>query len=177
MQGTLQKKDLERYIGDFVYGANDGIITTFAVVAGIAGAKLSAAIVIILGLASLIADGISMAASNYLATKSESDYLKRETDNHNHHFKDPIKGAIITFVGFILVGFAPLIAYVFPFEAKFQWAIAFAGVSLFAVGAGRTVVTKKGWLKNGIEMLAIGAVAAGAAYAIGALLRDLVAAA
>lgn len=62
------------YIGDFVYGANDGIITTFAVVAGATGAALSPGVVIILGLANLVADGISMGASNFLSKISERDF-------------------------------------------------------------------------------------------------------
>jgi len=68
------------YIGDIVYGANDGIITTFAVVAGVAGAALSPTIVLILGVANLFADGFSMAAGNYLARKSEKEYKKRLAD-------------------------------------------------------------------------------------------------
>ncbi len=66
------------YIGDIVYGANDGIITTFAVVAGVAGAGLEPIIVLILGAANLFADGFSMAAGNYLARKSEREYRKTE---------------------------------------------------------------------------------------------------
>ena len=64
------------YIGDLVYGANDGIITTFAVVAGAAGALLSPGIIIILGLANLIADGFSMGASNFLSLRSQRDFVK-----------------------------------------------------------------------------------------------------
>ena len=48
------------YLGDLVYGANDGIITTFAVVAGVSGASLPARTVLILGFANLIADGFSI---------------------------------------------------------------------------------------------------------------------
>lgn len=66
------------YIGDIVYGANDGIITTFAIVAGVAGAALSSIIVLILGVANLLADGFSMAAGNYLARKSEQEYRTTE---------------------------------------------------------------------------------------------------
>ena len=55
------------YLPDLVYGANDGIITTFAVVSGVVGASLSERVIVILGLANLIADGFSMGASNYLA--------------------------------------------------------------------------------------------------------------
>jgi len=66
------------YIGDFVYGANDGIITTFAVVAGAAGAFLPAGVVIILGLANLIADAFSMGASNFLSLRSQRDFVKMQ---------------------------------------------------------------------------------------------------
>lgn len=67
-----------QYIKSAVYGGLDGIITTFAVVAGVAGAGLSAGIVLILGFANLIADGLSMAIGDYLSTKSENEYNKAE---------------------------------------------------------------------------------------------------
>ncbi len=67
-----------KYIGDLVYGANDGIITTFAVVAGASGAVLSPAVIIILGFANILADGVSMGASNYLGKRSEQDFAKAQ---------------------------------------------------------------------------------------------------
>lgn len=66
------------YLGDFVYGGLDGIVTTFAVVSGVAGAQLSASIILILGLANLLADGFSMATGAYLSSKSKSEYYDRE---------------------------------------------------------------------------------------------------
>ncbi len=69
---------LSSYIKDIVYGANDGIITTFAIVAGVAGAGLSNAVIVILGIANLLADGFSMAASNYLGTRSENSLYREE---------------------------------------------------------------------------------------------------
>ena len=62
------------YLKDFVYGAIDGAVTTFAVVAGVAGAGLPAGIIIILGFANLLADGFSMAISNFLGTRAENQY-------------------------------------------------------------------------------------------------------
>ncbi|MGH8978267.1 MAG: VIT1/CCC1 transporter family protein, partial [Acidimicrobiia bacterium] len=49
------------YLRDLVYGAIDGTVTTFAVVAGVRGASLEATILVILGIANLVADGFSMA--------------------------------------------------------------------------------------------------------------------
>jgi vacuolar iron transporter family protein len=74
----LHSKSGGTYIKDLVYGANDGIITTFAVVAGVAGAGLSPTVVLILGFSNLVADGLSMAIGNYLGTRSEEDYIRRE---------------------------------------------------------------------------------------------------
>ncbi len=67
-----------QYIGDMVYGGLDGIITTFAVVSGVAGADLGAHVVLILGLANQFADGFSMATGAYLSSKSEKEYYDRE---------------------------------------------------------------------------------------------------
>lgn len=69
-----------QYIGDMVYGGLDGIITTFAVVSGVAGASLGSGIVLILGLANLFADGLSMATGAYLSSKSEREYYDRERE-------------------------------------------------------------------------------------------------
>lgn len=59
------------YLRDWVYGGIDGSVTTFAVVTGVSGAELSSRIILILGVANLLADGFSMAASNYLGTRTE----------------------------------------------------------------------------------------------------------
>lgn len=66
------------YLKDMVYGAIDGIVTTFAVVAGVAGAGLSIKVILILGFANLVADGLSMATGNYLGTKSENEFQRKE---------------------------------------------------------------------------------------------------
>jgi len=65
------------YIRDFIYGGIDGAVTTFAVVSGVAGAELSTTIILILGFANLVADGFSMAASNFLGTRAEQDDYRR----------------------------------------------------------------------------------------------------
>jgi VIT1/CCC1 family predicted Fe2+/Mn2+ transporter len=65
-------------IEDFVYGATDGAVTTFAIVAGVVGASLSPSVVLILGFANLFADGFSMAIGNYLSAKSRIEYVERQ---------------------------------------------------------------------------------------------------
>lgn len=74
----------ENYFKEVIYGGIDGIITTFAVVAGFSGAafsneittQLSFLVVLLFGLANLFADGVSMGLGNFLSVKSEQDLYK-----------------------------------------------------------------------------------------------------
>jgi VIT1/CCC1 family predicted Fe2+/Mn2+ transporter len=77
MKGELHGNALGPFIQDVVYGGNDGIVTTFAVVAGTVGAGMPHYIVIILGIANLLADGTSMATGAFLSLKSERDQYHR----------------------------------------------------------------------------------------------------
>jgi len=77
------------YLKEFIYGSVDGAVTTFAIVAGVAGAGMSAEVIIILGFANLLADGFSMAASNYLGTRAENQNREKirqmENDEIERH--------------------------------------------------------------------------------------------
>jgi VIT1/CCC1 family predicted Fe2+/Mn2+ transporter len=77
---TAWMKRIEKYLPEIVYGSIDGIVTTFAVVAGSAGADLSISVILILGMANLFADGLSMSIGSYLSKKSEQD-------NYNKHLR------------------------------------------------------------------------------------------
>ena len=73
------------YLGDFVLGAIDGTVTTFAVVSGVAGAQLSHSVALVLGVANLVADGFSMAVGNYLSSKAERHVVDRVRMVESHH--------------------------------------------------------------------------------------------
>ena len=87
----LDDGPVDSFLKDFIYGAIDGTVTTFAIVSGVYGAKLSSGVIIILGLANLIADGFSMGISNYLGTKSEEEQIenaKTKELNHIRHYPE-----------------------------------------------------------------------------------------
>ena len=226
----LHRHSTGKYIGDLIYGANDGIITTFAVVAGATGASLSASVIIILGLANLVADGLSMGASNYLGGKSEKDYAAAQRSKEDweiDHLKDlevdeireifekkgfldsdldkavkiitgnrkvwldtmmrdeldiiedpgndPKKHGLATFAAFLFSGFFPLMPYLVSGGGNtFGISIAVGGLTLFVVGALRSLVTTVSWIRGGLEMLTIGSFAASAAYIIGTVIERVV---
>ena len=75
IRARLLQQKKHSYLGDAILGGIDGCVTTFAIVTGAIGAGFSASVIIILGVANLIADGFSMAVSNYQSTKSEHELL------------------------------------------------------------------------------------------------------
>ena len=85
IRARLQAGPSHSYLRDFVYGATDGLVTTFAVVAGAAGASLSGGIVLILGAANLLADGFSMAVGNFLGARAESQLRDRARRTEERH--------------------------------------------------------------------------------------------
>jgi VIT1/CCC1 family predicted Fe2+/Mn2+ transporter len=83
----LSEPPAASYLRDFVYGAIDGAVTTFAIVAGAVGAQLDDSVVVILGLANLFADGFSMAVSNFLGTRAERDQREQARRSEERHLE------------------------------------------------------------------------------------------
>ena len=168
---TFLKPFLRYYIGDIVYGANDGIVTTYAVVAAAAGAGVSAPIIIILGVANLVADGFSMGASKYLSLQSEQSVAKAGSGK-----RSPFNDGLATFLSFVIIGTLPLVPFLIPVAANnaFNISAIATAITFFLVGAARSLVIKKNPLIAGLEMLLVGGAAAAIAYGLGSWVETLI---
>ncbi len=222
-----------QYLGEMVYGGLDGIITTFAVVSGVAGADLGVKVVLIMGLANLFADGFSMATGAYLSSKSEQEYYHREKQRESwevEHFPDgertelyqlylsqgyseedarklveiktkdsqrwvksmmveelgmmedernPLVTALATFAAFLTAGSVPMLIYLLgllvpiPSAVSFPIALFLSVGALFGLGAAKVLVTERNAWRSGLEMLAVGGLAAAVAYLVGAALKGI----
>lgn len=90
IRARLSKGPNAHYLREWVYGGIDGVVTTFAIIAGVTGASLSPVIVVILGFANLIGDGFSMAAGAYSSAKADVDNYERLRKVEEHHIdKNP----------------------------------------------------------------------------------------
>lgn len=215
------------YLRDWIYGGIDGSVTTFAVVTGVAGAGLSTLVILVMGFANLVADGFSMAASNYLGTKAEVDDLKRieaieyahintvpegEREEVRQIFKrkgyegedlqrtvdfvtaDPARwvrtmlteeyglpqevrspwlAAASTFSAFLLCGLAPLVPFLFGMRDGFLFSALLTGAVFFVIGSAKARWSTISWWRSGSTTLLIGAVAAGLAYGVGLLVKNI----
>lgn len=223
----LSQPHKPNFLRDWVLGGIDGAVTTFAIVAGVAGAGLSYSVVIILGVANLIADGISMAAGNYVGVKAENDDYRRLRQIERRHIasapdgereevrqifarkgfegdsldeavtiitadderwidfmlteeygmpralRPPAPAALATFSAFVVCGAVPLIPFGLMASDGFAFAAAGAGFIFFVIGALKSRWSTARWWVSGAETLAIGVVAASAAYLIGRFLDGL----
>lgn len=167
---------VKRYISEFVYGAVDGTVTTFAVVAASAGAGISSVIILILGVANLLADGFSMGSSAYLAASAEHDDSARATGQR----ASPKVIGFMTFLAFVVVGAVPVLPYLIDVVGR----LGMSGTVLFYISCGATALTflaigfvkgkvaKESALKSALITLLLGAVAASLAYVAGNVLAS-----
>ena len=164
----------KRYIPEFVYGAVDGTVTTFAVVAASAGAGISSSVILILGIANLIADGFSMGSSAYLAASAEHEESVRDSQKRS----SPKIIGTVTFLAFVVVGSVPVLPYLIdvianlkaPNTVLFYISSALTAATFLAIGFIKGKVSKQSpWQSAGITLL-LGAIAAGLAYFAGDIL-------
>lgn len=140
------------YLSELVYGGLDGIITTFVIIAGSSGATFSNKVTILLGLASIIADGFSMGISSYLAEKMRVNG------------QNPYMVGLVTFIAFILLGFIPLIPYILKQKINIDNPIFYSSIltAFLLILLGYL----KGNIISSLETLLIGSFAAFLAYTI-----------
>jgi VIT1/CCC1 family predicted Fe2+/Mn2+ transporter len=215
------------YLRDWVYGGIDGSVTTFAVVAGVVGAHLASGVILIIGMANIIADGFSMAASNFLGTKAEHDEIKHLEAIENRHIdnfpegereevrqifeakgfegedlrrvtesitsdrsrwvrtmlteeyglpqevRSPWIAALCTFSAFMICGLPALVPFILDLPRPLMLATLLVGCVFFAIGSLKSLWSTVSWWKSGLITLAVGSMAAGLAYLVGVLLRNL----
>jgi VIT1/CCC1 family predicted Fe2+/Mn2+ transporter len=215
------------YLQDFVYGGIDGAVTTFAIAAGAWGAQLATRTVIILGVANLLADGLSMAIGNFLGTKAERENLARLRAIEERHVREhpegekeeirqifaakgipePALGEVVktivsdpkrwvdtmlveeygaslatrspwaasgaTFLAFLICGAVPIAAFVLGKKNPFSAAAWSTSVVFILIGAAKSAWSPRSWWRSAVETLAVGSLAAGAAFLVGAFLRDM----
>ncbi|MHA1105463.1 MAG: VIT1/CCC1 transporter family protein [Promethearchaeota archaeon] len=213
-----------------ILGLNDGLISTFTLLVGIAAATLTGgnSLVILTGIAAMVSGAISMGLGEYISSKSEYNYIKNEIkkeeaeiqlfpEEEKQEVKDifiemgldgdvldicvekitrntdtwlkfliknelgldesenPLIGAIITFLAFILGSLIPQLPYYLNLGMiSLVISSILSLCSLFVVGVLKTKITGESRIKSGIEMVTIGIIAFIASYGIGILFEQLI---
>ncbi len=224
----LSEGPRHNYLRDWIYGGIDGSVTTFAVVTGVVGAQLSPIVIVIMGFANLMADGFSMAASNFLGTKAEHDDFRRlEAIEYRHielapdgereevrqifarkgfegvdldrvtelitsdrerwvrtmlsdeyglplEARSPWLAAATTFSAFVICGLAPLIPFLLGVQSALRLSIILTGAVFLTIGSIKSRWSTVLWWRSALSTLLVGGIAAGLAYLVGLLLKNIV---
>ena len=156
-----------------VYGGVDGIITMFNIMSGITGANLDPRYIMVLGLATLIADAISMGISDFLSTKANNK-INNKDDN-------PYKHGLTTFISFVVFGMIPIFTFflLYYFTKLNRMAIYFNSyistfVALFMLGIYQSKLTNEVWYKNAISVSSYGTFAAIISFYVGKFLNKII---
>lgn len=208
---------------DVIFGANDGLVSILALVAGVYGAITESHTILIAGVAGAVAGAISMGAGAYLSSKSEKEVTEKESEKKGLRkrqspeeereelvrfyqakgFKKqeaeaiavrvssemelraehtigeevgltseeswpPVKAAILTGLSFAIASLVPILPFAFMKVTPAAITASLASMAaLFGVGASKAIFTRKSWTGSGLEMMAIGTLAAAATYVIG----------
>ena len=215
-------------VRDVLFGANDGLVSILALLAGVYGAVTESRLILIAGVAGAVAGAISMGAGAYLSSKSEQEVTERESERKGIRKRrspeeeqaelvrfyqargfqkqeaeaiaqrvsaqmeaeaeytvgeelgltseeawPPWKAAVLTGLSFAIASVVPILPFAIMEVTPAAIAAAIASIAaLFAVGASKAIFTRKSWVTSGLEMMAIGTLAALATYAIGLLFPE-----
>ena len=174
-QLSKMKKITGEKLRDFILGAQDGIVNVLGLVLGVAAATFNTEIVLVSGIAGLVAESISMGAVAYTSSKAAHDYFKVKKEKKEENvYKNPAGIALFVFLATIFGSIIPVIPFfLMPVKEGIFASVALCGLVLFAIGMIKGKLTTDGW-KSGFEMLIIGLVAALAGYFIVLILGNII---
>jgi VIT1/CCC1 family predicted Fe2+/Mn2+ transporter len=215
-------------VRDVIFGANDGLVSILALLAGVYGAVTESRVILIAGVAGAVAGAISMGAGAYLSSKSEQEVTEKESERKGIRRRrspkeeqtemvrfyqargfekqeaeaiaqrvgarmeaeaeytigeelgltseeawPPWKAAVLTGLSFAVASVVPILPFaIMPVTPAAITAAIASIAALFAVGASKATFTRKSWITSGLEMMALGTLAAVATYVIGLLIPE-----
>jgi len=154
------------FLRNFVFGAEDGLVSTVGLLSGVSFAGLAPREVILSGVILIMVEAISMAAGVYISEDSEKELDPNEKEN-------VISDTIVMFFSYALIGLIPLLPYIALNDTRtaFYWSIAASLVALFCVGLFKGFFVHSHPLKGALKITAIGAVVIAVAVFIGTLIK------
>lgn len=164
MMGVMRRG----YLRNFVFGAEDALVSTVGLLSGISFAGVESKTVILSGVIYILVEAISMSAGAYLSEDSANeidDGSKRDNQ---------LTDSIVMFFSSLLIGLIPVLSYLFTPDTRlaFYWSIIFSLISLFSVGVIKGFVVGRHPIMSAVKITAVGAIVIALAIAVGLLIKN-----
>lgn len=158
-----------------VFGIQDGVVSNFGLVMGVAGASISPGAVVVAGAAGLVSGAISMGAGEYVSVRTQAEILAEHGITGDAGNVNPLRAAGANAGLFAIGGLFPLVPFV---VAEGTTAVVISAVLsvlvLFTAGALLTRLTRQNPLRSGARLLVIGGGAGLLGFLLGTVLGGAV---
>jgi VIT1/CCC1 family predicted Fe2+/Mn2+ transporter len=161
------KKHLAGHLRNFIFGAEDSLVSTVGLVSGIAVAGVPREDILLTGIILIFVEAFSMGVGSFLSERSAEEYMKDEGMPTSY----TLENSAIMFFSYFVSGFIPIIPYlIFDIGSAFIFSIIASFIALFGLGAIGAKMFHSNIFRSGMRMLLIG----GAAICIGVLVGRLI---
>lgn len=160
----LSKETFLTYVRNFIFGAEDSLVSTVGLLSGVATAGASRADIVITGVVLIFVEAFSMAVGTFLSEEATEEYQSRG----KVHLKTTFISAGIMLISYFVAGLIPLFPYLITNVANpFWFSIALTLAALFMLGVVSSEVLHTKIIRNGLRMLIIGGLAVGIGVLVG----------
>lgn len=154
------------YVRSSIFGIEDSLVSTTGLIAGVAASGADKRFVIVAGLVAVAVEAISMGAGEFISEDTEHNLDKGKDSG------SPIVGGIIMFLSYIAAGMVPLLPIIFfPEQYAMVVSIVAAAIGLFVLGLVKGRATRRSSLRNGLQVLIVGGIAAAIGIAVGLVFK------
>ncbi len=173
---TLPKSSTGQNLRAAIFGVNDGLVSNSALIFGMTTAAAgSSDLVLISGVAGMLAGAFSMAAGEYISVRSQREFIEyqigleaKELRVAPNQLSSPYQAAFYSFISFALGALCPLLPFlIYDGSKALKWAAVLSALALMSIGIVISLYTGKGAVRSALRMLAIGAAACFITYLAG----------
>jgi VIT1/CCC1 family predicted Fe2+/Mn2+ transporter len=157
------------YVRNFIFGAEDSLVSTVGLLTGIATAGISGKEIVISGVILICVEAFSMSVGSFLSERATEE----SSLNYNEQNSKSLLAALIMFLSYFVCGFIPLFPYIITSTDQAFWlSIVLSSISLFILGVISAKILKTKILKNALRMLIIGGFAIGIGVIVGIFFKS-----
>lgn len=157
------------YTRNFIFGAEDSLVSTVGLLAGIVAAGITKKEIIISGIVLICVEAFSMSVGSFLSEKATEE---TSTEVEKSKQANPILAAIIMFLSYFICGLIPLFPYFIIVTKQAFWlSICASLISLFILGIVSGKILKINILKNSIRMFIMGGLAICFGVVVGMIIK------
>jgi VIT1/CCC1 family predicted Fe2+/Mn2+ transporter len=165
---TLNNKTFLLFTRNFIFGAEDSLVSTVGLLAGIASAGMTQKEIVISGTVLICVEAFSMFVGSFLSERTTEE----SAPNYRVQKSNSLSAAFIMFVSYLLCGLIPLSPYFFvTVPWALWWSVAVSLLSLLVLGFVSAEILKTRILKNALRMVIIGGIAIGLGVVVGAIFK------